>query len=36
MVDNPTEDFKERVDNGVNTQGRFPANIICTDDALND
>lgn len=28
MVDNKTEDFKDRVDNGVNNLGRFPANLI--------
>jgi hypothetical protein len=28
MVDDKTEDFKERVDNGVNNLGRFPANLI--------
>ena len=28
MVDNKTKNFKERVDNGVNNQGRFPANLI--------
>jgi len=33
MVDNKTEDFKERVDNGINIQGRFPANIILDEEA---
>jgi len=28
MVDNKTEDFENRVDNGVNNLGRFPANLI--------
>ena len=36
MVDEKIEDFKERVDNGINQQGRFPANVIVQDDALND
>lgn len=28
MVENKEDDFAERVDNGVNPQGRFPANLI--------
>ena len=28
MVENKTKDFTERVDNGINNKGRFPANFI--------
>jgi len=33
MVDKKEDDFKERCDNGINNQGRFPANIIFDEEA---
>lgn len=36
LEDNVKPNFAERVDNGVNNQGRFPANLLVSDDVLND
>ena len=33
MVDKKEDDFKERCDNGINNQGRYPANIILDEEA---